>query len=90
MKDAFSEMLSTSVGYMPVLGEGDRVVGIVTASDAQRLIEEAGSINNIANAFHEVFGSKIPAETTETIKTLRTAAKEAKKAEQAESVEKAE
>ncbi|MEE9514188.1 MAG: betaine/proline/choline family ABC transporter ATP-binding protein [Anaerolineales bacterium] len=43
MKDAFSEMLSTSVGYMPVLGEGDRVVGIVTAGDAQRLIEEAGS-----------------------------------------------
>jgi CBS domain-containing protein len=43
MKDVFSEMLSTSVGYMPVLGEGDRVVGIVTAGDAQRLIEEAGS-----------------------------------------------
>jgi osmoprotectant transport system ATP-binding protein len=43
MKDAFSEMLSTGVGYMPVLGEGDKVVGIVTASDAQRLIEQAGS-----------------------------------------------
>jgi osmoprotectant transport system ATP-binding protein len=43
MKDAFSEMLSTGVGYMPVLGEGDRVVGIVTASDAQRLIEESGT-----------------------------------------------
>jgi osmoprotectant transport system ATP-binding protein len=43
MKDAFSEMLSTGVGYMPVLGEGDRVVGIVTAGDAQRLIEQAGS-----------------------------------------------
>jgi osmoprotectant transport system ATP-binding protein len=42
MKDAFSEMLSTGVGFMPVLGEGDKVVGIVTASDAQRLIEEAG------------------------------------------------
>jgi osmoprotectant transport system ATP-binding protein len=42
MKDAFSEMLSTGVGYMPVLGEGDKVVGIVTAGDAQRLIEEAG------------------------------------------------
>lgn len=42
MKDAFSEMLSTGVGFMPVLGEGDSVVGIVTAGDAQRLIEEAG------------------------------------------------
>lgn len=42
MKDAFSEMLSTGVGYMPVLGEGDKVVGIVTAGDAQRLIEDAG------------------------------------------------
>jgi osmoprotectant transport system ATP-binding protein len=42
MKDAFSEMLSTGVGYMPVLGDEDKVVGIVTAGDAQRLIEEAG------------------------------------------------
>jgi len=42
MKDAFSEMLSTGVGYMPVLGEADQVVGIVTAGDAQRLIEDAG------------------------------------------------
>ncbi len=42
MKDAFSEMLSTGVGYMPVLGEQDKVVGIVTAGDAQRLIEQAG------------------------------------------------
>jgi osmoprotectant transport system ATP-binding protein len=38
MKDAFSEMLSMSLGYMPVLGEGDKVVGIITAGDAQRLI----------------------------------------------------
>lgn len=41
MKDAFSEMLSTGVGYLPVLGEGDAVVGIVTTSDTQRLIEQA-------------------------------------------------
>jgi osmoprotectant transport system ATP-binding protein len=40
MKDAFSEMLSTGVGYLPVLGEGDQVVGIVTASDTQRLIQQ--------------------------------------------------
>lgn len=41
MKDAFSEMLSMSLGYMPVLGEGDKVVGIITAGDAQRLIQTA-------------------------------------------------
>jgi osmoprotectant transport system ATP-binding protein len=40
MKDAFSEMLSTGVGYLPVLGEGDALVGIVTASDTQRLIQQ--------------------------------------------------
>jgi osmoprotectant transport system ATP-binding protein len=43
MKDAFSEMLSTGVGYLPVLGEGDAVVGIVTATDTQRLIEQTSS-----------------------------------------------
>lgn len=41
MKDAFSEMLSMSLGYLPVLGEGDKVVGIITAEDAQRLIQTA-------------------------------------------------
>jgi osmoprotectant transport system ATP-binding protein len=41
MKDAFSEMLSLSLGYLPVLGEGDKVVGIITAGDAQRLIQTA-------------------------------------------------
>lgn len=40
MKDAFSEMLSFSLGFMPVLGEGDKLVGIITAGDAQRLIQE--------------------------------------------------
>jgi osmoprotectant transport system ATP-binding protein len=39
MKNAFSEMLSFSLSYMPVLGEGDKVVGIITAGDAQRLIQ---------------------------------------------------
>ncbi|MEJ2267164.1 MAG: CBS domain-containing protein, partial [Anaerolineales bacterium] len=39
MKDAFSEMLSFSLSYMPVLGEEDKVVGIITAEDAQRLIQ---------------------------------------------------
>ncbi len=41
MKDAFSEMLSYGVSVMPVL-EGDKFRGIVTASDAQRLIEDSG------------------------------------------------
>jgi osmoprotectant transport system ATP-binding protein len=39
MKDAFSEMLSFSLGYMPVLGEKDELVGLITAGDAQRLIQ---------------------------------------------------
>lgn len=39
MKNAFSEMLSYGVGYLPVLGEKRKVLGIVTAADAQRLIE---------------------------------------------------
>ena len=39
MKDAFSEMLSFSLGYMPVLGERDELVGLITAGDAQRLIQ---------------------------------------------------
>ena len=39
MKDAFSVMLSFSLSYMPVLGEEDKVVGIITAEDAQRLIQ---------------------------------------------------
>jgi osmoprotectant transport system ATP-binding protein len=39
MKNAFSEMLSFGVGYLPVLGEKKKLLGIVTAADAQRLIE---------------------------------------------------
>jgi osmoprotectant transport system ATP-binding protein len=40
MKDAFSEMLSLGVGNMPVLDEKEKVVGLVTVADAQRLISE--------------------------------------------------
>lgn len=43
MKDAFSEMLSYGVSYLPVLDEADSFAGIVTAASAQRLIEEAGT-----------------------------------------------
>ncbi|MGD8458374.1 MAG: ABC transporter ATP-binding protein [Anaerolineales bacterium] len=39
MKDVFSEMLSCGVGYMPVVDEGKKVVGIITVGDAQRLIQ---------------------------------------------------
>jgi len=39
MKDAFSEMLSFGVGYMPVIGEKSKVIGIVTVGEAQRLIQ---------------------------------------------------
>ena len=39
MKNAFSEMLSSGVSYLPVLGDKNRLLGIVTAQDAQRLIE---------------------------------------------------
>lgn len=41
MKDAFSEMLSFGVGYMPVLGENDKLVGLITVENAQRLIEQS-------------------------------------------------
>lgn len=39
MKDVFSEMLSFGVGYLPVVGDGGKLLGIVTASDAQLLIQ---------------------------------------------------
>lgn len=42
MKNAFSEMLSYGVGYLPVVGAKRELLGIVTAGEAQRLIE-AGS-----------------------------------------------
>lgn len=51
MKDAFSEMLSLGVGYMPVLDEKEKVVGLVTVADAQRLISEgvaqAAGVENV-------------------------------------------
>ena len=39
MKDAFSQMLTSGMSYMPVLGEKRKLLGIVTARDAQRFIE---------------------------------------------------
>ena len=43
MKNAFSEMLSYGVAYLPVVGDKQQVLGIVTAADAQRLIESGPS-----------------------------------------------
>lgn len=40
MKDAFSEMLSFGVAYMPVLGEGHKLVGVITVDQAQKLVEQ--------------------------------------------------
>jgi Mg/Co/Ni transporter MgtE len=34
-------MLSFGVGYMPVLGENDKLVGLITVENAQRLIEQS-------------------------------------------------
>jgi osmoprotectant transport system ATP-binding protein len=42
MKDAFSEMLSFGIAYMPVLGENNTLLGVVSAQDAQNLIEQSG------------------------------------------------
>jgi osmoprotectant transport system ATP-binding protein len=42
MKDAFSEMLSHGISYMPVLGEKESLLGVVSALDAQQLIQESG------------------------------------------------
>lgn len=39
MKNVFSEMLSFGVGYMPVVDADNKVVGIITVGDAQRLIQ---------------------------------------------------
>jgi osmoprotectant transport system ATP-binding protein len=43
MKDAFSEMLSYGIAYMPVLGEKKQLLGVVSAKDAQNLIEQSGA-----------------------------------------------
>ena len=40
MKDAFSEILSFGVGYMPVVGEKEKLLGVVTAGDARELIKQ--------------------------------------------------
>jgi osmoprotectant transport system ATP-binding protein len=42
MKDAFSEMLSHGIAYMPVLGDKNKLLGVVSAIDAQQLIQESG------------------------------------------------
>lgn len=44
MKDAFSEMLSQGIRYLPVLNEHGVVVGIVTSDDAQELIRGNGAV----------------------------------------------
>jgi osmoprotectant transport system ATP-binding protein len=43
MKDAFSEMLSFGIIYIPVLGETGELLGVVSAQDAQNLIEQRGA-----------------------------------------------
>jgi osmoprotectant transport system ATP-binding protein len=43
MKDAFSEMLSYGIAYMPVLGEQEELLGVVSAQDAQNLIGQGGN-----------------------------------------------
>ncbi|HHP7245663.1 MAG TPA: ABC transporter ATP-binding protein [Elainellaceae cyanobacterium] len=40
MRDAFSEMLSYGVRFLPVLDSDRRLVGLVAADDAQRLIKQ--------------------------------------------------
>ena len=40
MRDAFSEMLSYGVRYLPVLDSDNRLVGLTAADDAQRLIKQ--------------------------------------------------
>ena len=42
MKDAFSEMLSHGIAYMPVIGDQNKFLGVVSAIDAQQLIKESG------------------------------------------------
>lgn len=43
MKDAFSEMLAQGVRFMPVIGEKEKVVGIVSSDEAQELIRSDGA-----------------------------------------------
>jgi osmoprotectant transport system ATP-binding protein len=41
VKDAFSEMLSCGVAYMPVVGKRNKLLGIVTTRDVQTLIVDS-------------------------------------------------
>ena len=44
MKDAFSQMLSYGVRYLPVLGDRSKLVGMVSSDDAQRLVEQTNKV----------------------------------------------
>ena len=44
MKDAFSQMLSYGIRYLPVLDERSKLVGMVTSDDAQRLVEQTNKV----------------------------------------------
>lgn len=39
MKDAFSEMLTCGARFLPVVGDEDRLVGVISTADARSLIE---------------------------------------------------
>ena len=40
MKDAFSQMLSNGIRYLPVLGERSQLVGMVSSDEAQSLVKQ--------------------------------------------------
>ncbi|VEP13310.1 putative transporter subunit: ATP-binding component of ABC superfamily transporter [Hyella patelloides LEGE 07179] len=44
MKDAFSQMLSYGIRYLPVVDERSKLVGMVTSDDAQRLVEQTNKV----------------------------------------------
>ena len=48
MRDAFSEMLSYGIRFLPVLDHQKRLVGMVSADDAQTLIKQRTSVAAIA------------------------------------------
>ncbi|MEM8505571.1 MAG: betaine/proline/choline family ABC transporter ATP-binding protein [Cyanobacteria bacterium P01_D01_bin.1] len=48
MRDAFSEMLSYGIRFLPVLDNQQRLVGMVSADDAQNLIKQRAPVAAIA------------------------------------------
>lgn len=48
MRDAFSEMLSYGIRFLPVLDDQQRLVGMVSADDAQNLIKQKAPVAAIA------------------------------------------